>query len=324
MHNKRLLLHLLTFAICLTGAYFALRQAGIKWEVLVRTIGDFNGLRLGASLALIYAAFAVRALRWQGLVIPEGRLSFSATYQVTLLGFFLVAIAGRIAELARPALFARKSHSSMSLQAGALITERLLDVFCVLTVGLLGFLVTVRHTPALSQFVHTRNLILLVTVLVVAAGGVFWLHHRRSGALKETGVILRVIHDIQLGLTGILKTGRIAPVVLMTFLMWSLIIGAYCVIIFGMPQPLGGLSLWNVAFLVAVGATGAVLHLPGGFGQQFVIVAVLRHVFSAPNELAVSCAALIWLATFMAPVPTGLVLLYREGIGYDIATSPPS
>lgn len=324
MHNKKLLLHLLTFALCLAGAYFALWRAGVTWKVLVSTIGDFNGLRLLSSLALIYVAFAIRALRWQGLVIPEGRLSFSTTYKATLLGFSLVAIAGRIAELARPALFARKSHSSMSLQVGALITERLLDVFCVLALGLLGFLVTVRHTPTLSQFLHTRNFILVVTFLALAAGGIFWLHYRRSGTLKEGGVIFRVIHDVQLGLTGVLKTGRIAPVVLMTFLMWSLIVGAYCVIIFGMPQPLAGLSLWNVAFLVAVGATGAVLHLPGGFGQQLVIVALLRHLFSAPNELAVSCAALIWLATFMAPVPTGLVLLYREGISYDIAATPPS
>jgi hypothetical protein len=41
-------------------------------------------------------------------------------------------------------------------------------------------------------------------------------------------------------------------------------------------------------------------------------IATLSSVFDVPPEMAASCGILLWLVTFAAVVPTGLVLAHRE------------
>jgi hypothetical protein len=58
---------------------------------------------------------------------------------------------------------------------------------------------------------------------------------------------------------------------------------------------------------------GSMVQLPGvGGGSQLATIAALDHVFDIPKELAVSCGIMLWLVTFVAVVPIGLVLAHRE------------
>jgi hypothetical protein len=58
---------------------------------------------------------------------------------------------------------------------------------------------------------------------------------------------------------------------------------------------------------------GSMIQLPGvGGGSQLATIATLEHVFDAPHELAASCGILLWLVTFIAVVPLGLILAHRE------------
>jgi len=58
---------------------------------------------------------------------------------------------------------------------------------------------------------------------------------------------------------------------------------------------------------------GSMIQLPGvGGGSQLATIALLTWLFGVDNEVAVSCGMLIWLATFMSVIPTGLLLAHRE------------
>jgi hypothetical protein len=58
---------------------------------------------------------------------------------------------------------------------------------------------------------------------------------------------------------------------------------------------------------------GSMLQLPAvGGGSQITTIATLSSVFDVPPEMAASCGILLWLVTFAAVVPVGLVLAHRE------------
>jgi hypothetical protein len=59
---------------------------------------------------------------------------------------------------------------------------------------------------------------------------------------------------------------------------------------------------------------GSMVQLPGvGGGSQLATISALDHVFKiVPKELTVSCGIMLWLVTFAAVVPIGLLLSHHE------------
>src|SRR6201997_3474190 len=67
--------------------------------------------------------------------------------------------------------------------------------------------------------------------------------------------------------------------------------------------------------LILMGASmlGSMLQLPAvGGGSQMATIATLSSVFDVPPEIAASCGILLWLVTFAAVIPLGLLLAHRE------------
>jgi carbon starvation protein CstA len=62
---------------------------------------------------------------------------------------------------------------------------------------------------------------------------------------------------------------------------------------------------------------GSILQLPAvGGGSQVATITILSHVFDVPPEMAASCGILLWLVTFAAVIPLGLLLAHRERLSF--------
>jgi uncharacterized membrane protein YbhN (UPF0104 family) len=75
------------------------------------------------------------------------------------------------------------------------------------------------------------------------------------------------------------------------------------------------LNIRRSQVLVLMGASmiGSMVQLPGiGGGSQLATIAALQRIFDVPKELAASCGIMLWLVTFVAVVPLGLLLAHRE------------
>ena len=71
---------------------------------------------------------------------------------------------------------------------------------------------------------------------------------------------------------------------------------------------LHALTPTEVVLLMSASVAGSMLQLPMvGGGSQLGTISVLSHVFNVPRELAASCGIMLWLVTFMAIVPVGLI-----------------
>jgi hypothetical protein len=98
------------------------------------------------------------------------------------------------------------------------------------------------------------------------------------------------------------------------------------------------IRLVQVLLLMGSSMLGSVLQLPGvGGGSQLATIAALEHIFDVPKELAASCGIMLWLTTFVAVIPAGLLLAHherlslrklseeshQEGASEAVASSPP-
>jgi len=69
----------------------------------------------------------------------------------------------------------------------------------------------------------------------------------------------------------------------------------------------------QLLILMGSSMVGSMLQLPAvGGGSQMATIATLSSVFDVPPELAASCGILLWLVTFAAVVPLGLILSHHE------------
>src|SRR5260370_7216154 len=70
----------------------------------------------------------------------------------------------------------------------------------------------------------------------------------------------------------------------------------------------------EVVLVVGASMVGYMVELPGGGGgSQLATISALEPVFDiVPKELTVSCGIMLWLVTFVAVVPVGLLLSHHE------------
>ena len=99
-----------------------------NWARLVRAVKAARPSYLILSVAAMFAAYAIRALRWQVFCRSLGRCSFLNVYNGTLMGYAGLFLLGRAGEPIRPLLLARKCRFTVSSMFGIWLLERLFDL----------------------------------------------------------------------------------------------------------------------------------------------------------------------------------------------------
>jgi hypothetical protein len=73
----------------------------------------------------------------------------------------------------------------------------------------------------------------------------------------------------------------------------------------------------DILILMGFVSFGGVIQIPGvGGGTQVVAILALTELFGVRLEVATSFAMLLWIITFVAIVPAGLVLALKEGLDW--------
>src|SRR5256885_13578011 len=73
--------------------------------------------------------YGVRAWRWQSLLAPIGRTRYTVAFETTVIGFAANAlIPGRVGEVLRPYLLARREKLNATSAFATIILERALDL----------------------------------------------------------------------------------------------------------------------------------------------------------------------------------------------------
>jgi len=363
MDRKRIFLTggiLIVFAVLV---YLQFRHwRSFDWTTFWAETEQIRPWHIVHAIGLIYVAYMFRAILWKIFLRPvRPQASWLQLVPPTLIGFTGLALLGRPGEFIRPYLIARRQNLPVSSQVAVWAVERIFDIgaFAVLMAVVIFLPSSRRSLPHPEYFSRFRDggLLFLGMVIALALGAVVvsrkgealasWVEHRFShcGA-RLSHRIAQKIREFGQGLNTIHGPVSLLMLIVVSIGMWWIIAVAYHEVtiayhqtahVFG-EDPLD-IRLVQVLLLMGSSMLGSVLQLPGvGGGSQLATIAALEHIFDVPKELAASCGIMLWLTTFVAVIPAGLLLAHherlslrklseeshREEASESFSTSPPS
>lgn len=346
MKKKRFIVTAAVLAILAGLIYLQVRTwRKFDWHRFWAATGHTNKTLLIGGIALIYADYFLRAVRWRILLEPVCDVRASRLVAPTMIGFTALALLGRPGEFIRPYLIARKENLKMSSQLAVWTVERLFDMGAfglIMAINILWKAKTLRQLPGFIEGTkksflgfHVTSFALfeisgVILLLVVAsmASLAFWIRNNPAkassffrgvfGAFSPRvgeGAYQRV-HAFSEGLNTVKNFKSFLKLTALSLLIWIVIGFAYVSVTHAYAiHRLSRLTLSSVLLLTAASVMGGVLQLPVvGGGSQLATIGTLRGVFHLSPEVSTSCGIMLWLVTFMSVVPVGLIVAHFERV----------
>ena len=330
MNNKRLFLYIAVTAVLAALFYVQFRTwTRFDWGVFLSQTREVTRgvgpLHIFLGIALTYIAYLMRAVRWRIFLRPVKHTTSASLVAPTLIGYTGIALLGRLGEMIRPYLIARKTDLSFSSQLAVWTVERIFDFggFAVLLISAIFFSQSLQALPYYGVF--RKGGLLLVVLVGILAGTAwvinakgervaFWVERRFSRHAATLGHKVAVwIIEFRDGLNTIHGFTEFLQLAAVSIGMWFLIALAYHEVIRAYGTPLHTIKLPHIFLLIFASMLGSLVQLPGlGGGSQLATITTLQRVFDIFPEVAASCGILLWMVTFMTVVPTGLTLAHRE------------
>lgn len=330
MDKKRILASVVVFLILAALVYLQYRHwRTFDWGTFWSQTHRIKKWHVLHGILLIYAAYIVRALRWKIFLRPvRPKTGVMELVSPTLVGFTGLALLGRAGEFIRPYLIARRTDLPFSSQLAVWAVERIFDVgaFAVLmalAIFLPSALQSIPH-PEYYQRFREAGFILIAIVAATAVGAVIigrnsegaarWVESRFAHLSANLGHRLaEKVREFGMGLNTIHGPASFLWLTIVSVGMWYMIALAYHEVTHSYGVDALEIPVSQLLILIFASMLGSMLQLPAvGGGSQMATIAVLSSVFDVPPEMAASCGILLWLVTFFAVVPTGLLLAHRE------------
>src|SRR5438552_5915062 len=154
MTKKRILTTAILLGILCTLVYLQVQHwRSFDWAKF-RHASHVDPWHILSAIALIYATYFLRALRWKVFLEPVRKTSTWGLVPPTFIGFTGLALLGRPGEFIRPYLIDRREELPFASQVGAWTVERIFDIgaFTVLMTIDVFFSAAIRVNPYLHKF----------------------------------------------------------------------------------------------------------------------------------------------------------------------------
>ena len=319
----------LVLAAILALIAWKLHTSHFDWAGFARSLRTADIKLLAIAVLVIWSNNVVRAMRWAVFLRPAYKgsgLQPTPWYRLIgsqFIGFTGLAIFGRIGELIRPILIARRTGFDFASQVAVVTVERVFDLGAFGLIFALNLLLSpqLQTLPYLHKAGYTIGG--LTVVIAVFVAGV-----RLAGELvaKVTGSLVGVVSKpagalvaekilaFRSGLNVIDTFSDFLLATGLSLLLWGTIAATYLLTLKAFPAPVHDLTLGATIVLMGFSVAGSALPLPGGGGAWAGNVFALNSLFHIPSELAASAGLLVWLVTSMAVIPLGLIFAKVDGV----------
>jgi glycosyltransferase 2 family protein len=302
--------------------WFGRYRIHFNWSVFAEQLRMADWRRIAFALGCIYVGYLVRGMRWALLVRHRQKLPLLSLVGTQVIGFTAVALIGRVADLVRPYLVAKKTGLPLSSQIAVYIVERLFDFGAMAFITCTVILASPTGSYPHPEVLRKAGLWGLAATLV---GALFLVGIRLAGAaigslmgrafgLVSKGVGRAVESKIQAfhaGLDTIRSGADFAITASLSLGMWLLIAFAYLETTraFVASPPLASMTPARSVLLMVVSGGASVVQLPvlGWFTQIGLVEEAMRNFFGASAEASMGCAATLLVVTFLGIIPIGLL-----------------
>ncbi len=306
-------------------------------------LGDVGGILRTANWAWIglaactnLTALVLRTIRWRTVLNPDDPPSFYATFFANSVGYMLSSILPiRAADVARPALLARKTSHRFSGALGTVLTERILDLTSMLVLFILFFFRRGREytaqpstaslwryfvqPAAIAAMVVLGALIAFIVGLLLFSSrvrrGHEWLS--RFVPARYRGAWMNIF-DAFLKSLEIARHRRFWVVLACTAGVWLCLTTQFTFSARALHIPL---PLDSNIFVTGAATFAVIVPTPGGIGtvhktSEF----ILRRFYGLDVDAAVAAAVLFHLIGFLPVLLVGTSLALREGLRWRDVT----
>ena len=314
--------------------YLFLRNADLRgvWQIIRTT----NFFWLAVAFVINLSALFFRTLRWQTILDPDAPPPFYPTFFANTVGYMLSTILPiRAADVARPALLARRTSHRFSGALGTVLTERVLDLFTIL--ALFVYFAALRWRDFSSNpetarwfFVVKAGAIasaVMLTVLSFFIVGLYFFRgfvrrmHEGLGRLVPRRYREAWMHFFDT-FVETLELSRhptaLVRVVVLTAVIWACLTGQFYFTALALHHPLP----WDASiFVTGVTTIGLAIPTPGGVGGfHKACQLVLTRFYGFHVDLSVATAVLFHVVGTVPVVVTGLLLFAHEGLRWRDVT----
>lgn len=129
MNKKRIVVMLVVFVALCALVYLQVRTwKRFDWHTFWLQTEHVNWLLILAGVALTYASYALRAVRWKIFLKPVRKTTTTRLMAPQFIGFTALALLGRAGEVVRPYIIARKENLTFASQMAVWTVERIFDM----------------------------------------------------------------------------------------------------------------------------------------------------------------------------------------------------
>jgi glycosyltransferase 2 family protein len=323
MKKKPWILYLVGAVLLGALLWYVHQRVHFQWSVFRDQLQHVDWRRIGSAIAMILFCYWLRAARWAVLIRPQKKVSAGALWGTQVIGFTGVALFGRLADLVRPYLVAKRTQLTLSSQVAVYTVERMFDLAASALIFSGALLLapdraTLPHHDALQHaalFALVLTVALALFALSVRAAGraIAGMAEKSLGSLSpalgaSVGGKIRAFRD---GLDSIATIGDFFWAIGLSLLMWGFITSAYLEVTrsFVLSPELSSMTLARCLVLMAASMAGSIIQLPvlGWFTQIGFTTGLMQKIFNVQFEPALACGTMLLIVTFMSVVPLGLI-----------------
>ena len=335
MKKKQLILSGIVAIVLIALILWVRQRVPFDFGVFRTQLSQADWSKIAEALACIYVGYIIRSVRWALLMRHNRKVGLFSLLGTQVIGFTSIALIGRVADLVRPYLVAKKAQTAISAQIAVYIVERLSDAGAMALIFSAIILLSPPAALVHPEIVRKAGYWGLAATM---AGALFLVAIRFAGEVLASmiervfGVVSRKlahavgdkIRTFQTGLDTIRSFADFAMLTSLSIVMWLLIAGAYLLttLAFVNSPQLAAMTPGKSVLLMAVSGGASIVQLPilGWFTQIGIVAATIHTAIGASAEASTACAATLLLVTFLGIVPVGLIWAQLQNVNLRSVT----
>lgn len=316
----------------LAALFLWLAFRGVRLSELGDQLARASWRLLVPTLLLVLVHLALRSLRWRTLLDPVRRgLPFDALMSATTVGYMSSLLGGRIGEVLRPVLLARRTAVPLAPAIASVGVERIvLDALGILGCGALALVLPSRLTglgagadPQLLATLRGSGAVLLAIAVAGLVIAVLIARHLAAVTLQLERLSARVTSRLGRRLIGFFSglfpgfsafatPGGVIRLTLETVAVWGVIaLGNWL----GIRAAGVEIPFLGALILIPILAVGIGIPTPGGTGTfHFAMKIGLTQLFGVSADAALGAALLVHAATWVPVLAAGGLYIARGAL----------
>lgn len=316
-HKTRLALGILLSVFFL---YLALRKVDFGQMWLALKQADY--FHLLPAVAVLFISHLLRAFRWRYLLDPIRRLDISSLFSSLIIGYAAnVVMPAHLGEFLRSYVASKKNRISMSSIFATIVTERVIDVFSLLSLMLLAILLFqfpawVARSGYIMLFtaIGLSAFLILLKTTSFTATRVFSFLLKQFPKAYETKIQL-ALEKFLSGFVPLRHWHDYITVAMLSLLIWACygLVFHFALISFHFSEAFR--LNWSASLILLIITTIAVVvpSSPGYVGTYHYLCQISLAMFAVPAGPALSFATVVHALNFLPVFVLGLFLAQYEG-----------